>query len=557
MVAIAACAETAPRVPEYPPLEEVPSSSEPAPVARPVTITVIGTNDVHGHFERLDAFAGHLEVLRAVREDDGGVVLVDGGDMWQGTLASNLDEGASMVRLYGLLGYDAATIGNHEFDYGPVGPRATPGEDAPDPRGALLARAAEARFPVLAANFLDAESGAPVQWPNVQPTVTRTIAGVKVGIIGTSTAETLHTTISANVRDLRMAPQAETITAHARRLRDEGAQVVLVATHAGGKCQAFDDPEDVSSCDEDEELFALARALEPGLVDVIVGGHTHQAVAHRVNGIALIESYALGHFFGRVDLVVEDGRVTSSTIHPPHRICEGPANDCAPEPYEGRAVQRVAAIAEAVAPAVEAAREQRERPLGVTLPERIGRNYQRESPLGNLLADLMLEARPGADLALLNAGGVRASFDPGPLTYGGLYETFPFDNRFATVRMRVSELRAVLAQNIQSTSGTLIVSGIRVRARCRGAELRVELRDRRGRVLRDDQELTVRTSDYLATTNSFEGLADRTEIEEGGPMRDAIAERLTERGGELRPEASFDPERPRIDLPGPRPVRCE
>ena len=93
------------------------------------------------------------------------MLLVDSGDMFQGTLESNLGEGAAVVRGYNALGYTAAAIGNHEFDFGPAGPAHVPGDSGADPRGALKARAREARFPFLAANLReDRPAGAPVRW---------------------------------------------------------------------------------------------------------------------------------------------------------------------------------------------------------------------------------------------------------------------------------------------------------------------------------------------------------------------------------------------------------
>src|SRR5262252_10806298 len=101
---------------------------EPTPPAdgRARTLTIIGTSDLHGSLERLPLIAGFIANVRAVRAaDGGGVLLVDGGDLFQGTLESNLGEGADMVRAYNQLGYAAAAIGNHEFDYGPEGPAVT------------------------------------------------------------------------------------------------------------------------------------------------------------------------------------------------------------------------------------------------------------------------------------------------------------------------------------------------------------------------------------------------------------------------------------------------
>src|SRR4051812_9003101 len=110
----------------------VGSERQPPLPGRAVTISIVGTNDLHGALERLPLFAGFVANLRAVRAaDGGGVVLVDGGDMFQGTLESNLGEGADVVRAYSHIGYAGVAIGNHEFDYGPEGPAATAtaGED--------------------------------------------------------------------------------------------------------------------------------------------------------------------------------------------------------------------------------------------------------------------------------------------------------------------------------------------------------------------------------------------------------------------------------------------
>src|SRR4051812_26757086 len=82
------------------------------------TITIIGTNDLHGALDRMPLFAGFVANVRAARAKDGGaVLLIDAGDMFQGTLESNLAEGADVVRAYNQIGYTAVAVGNHEFDF--------------------------------------------------------------------------------------------------------------------------------------------------------------------------------------------------------------------------------------------------------------------------------------------------------------------------------------------------------------------------------------------------------------------------------------------------------
>jgi 5'-nucleotidase len=542
-------------------LETPPQASEP----RRLTLSIIGTNDVHGHVEMLPILGGHVANLRAAREDAGGVILLDGGDMFQGTLESNLGEGIAMVHAYEALGYDAVAIGNHEFDFGPVGPSAVPEKPGDDPRGALRRLAAEADYPFLAANLVDRRIGKLPIWDNVKASVMTRVAGIDVGIIGVSTIDTPHTTIAANFEGLAMMPLAAAITTEATRLRAAGAVVVLVAAHAGARCDKFHDPHDHSSC-APGEIVEVANQLRSGVVDVIVAGHTHAGMAHRVNGIAIIEAFALGRAFGRVDLVVADGAIKESLIFPPRFLCGAEwrpedGKPCEPGAYEGRPVEPhpgVAAIAEAAA---AMAASERERSLEVTVARKIRRAYREESALGNLFTDLMLAARPRADVALTNGGGLRADLAAGPLTYGRLYEAMPFDNRFAFVTLDAGQLADLIAANLTSSRGILSLSGIEARARCAGGELAVELRRPGGARIRRGEQLVVATSDFLASGGDAAfarlDLAEgAVELEDGEPIRDAMAEQLVRRGGSLDPENLLDRDKPRLVYPGSRPVKC-
>jgi 5'-nucleotidase len=552
------------------PLPPVTATAPPLPAT--LLLSIVGTNDVHGKLASLPVLAGYLANLRAARAaDQGAVALIDGGDMFQGTLESNLNEGAATIAAYDALGYTAVTIGNHEFDFGPAGPRSTPqGDD--DPRGALLARATEANFPLLTANLFETATGAHVSWPNMPASKIVELGGVRVGILGITTEQTPRTTIAANFRGLAIAPLAETVVREAAALRAQGCAIVLVAAHAGGRCRNFDDPRDLSSCEESQEIMGVARALPAGTVDAIVAGHTHAAVAHFVNGIPVLESFASGRAFGRVDLVLDraSSRVLEARISQPHRYCDGgegtPA--CADEQYEGAPVVPDEALRAQLAPAFAAAGTLRDEPLGVTLTAPFERRGGVETALGNLLADLVRERAPGgADVGMVNGGGIRATLPAGPLTYGALYETFPFDNRFATVSLRGQDLRRLLAANLTAEESLLSISGVRVVARCRGAALDVRLFRAGGRAsgrpVRDAEVLRVATSDFVATGGdellaTMVRPADISMPDEGPNIRDASAEALRARGGTLRPDdpAIYDAAHPRWDHPGERPVRC-
>ncbi len=549
-------------------------------------ISVIGTNDLHGQLDRLPVFAGYLTNLRRARAHDGGVLLVDAGDMFQGTLESNLNEGAAVISIYNALDYQAATVGNHEFDFGPVGPASVVEKPGQDPRGALKARLAQARFPFVVANLDRAKDHQLVAWPNTRRSVLLEIggrgdrsssrlsgakldvAGVKIGLVGVTTEETPRTTMPANFAGLEVAPLADVIAARSAALRRKGAVAVVVLAHAGGRCERFDDPDDLSSCVADEELFRLARALPPGAVDVLVGAHTHRDIAHRVNGIAIIESGSGGREFGRVDLVVDPvaHRVIERRIFPPHRVCSGPGPgaSCAPGDYEGAPVVPDPSIEKLTEGPRQQARELREQSLGVTVTSKLVASRTEESALGNLVADLMRAARPACDLALTNGGGLRADLPAGDLTYGVLYQVIPFDNRFATVRMTGRQLRQMVTTNLTGGGGIFSLSGIRVVARCRAGGLEVNLVRDDGRPITDDQQLVVLTNDFLASGGDgvlqpLELPASAITLDSGPTIRDAVAAELRRRGGTVSAEdpALYDPGHRRMDFPGSRPVSCQ
>ena len=524
------------------------------------TLSIVGTTDVHGRVFPRDGrggvaqLGGYLHNLRAARGRDGGaVLLLDAGDTFQGGIESNLSEGALVVDAYNALGYDALAIGNHEFDYGALDTVSADGAP-PDMRGALKAAAARARFPFLAANLIDEVTGRPVAWPNVRPSTLVDTAGLRVGIVGVMTYAGLRMTLAANVQGLRTAPLAPAVEAEARQLRQRGADVVVVLAHAGGWCERFDDPADLSSCDDDGEIFRLARQLPGGLVDAVVAGHSHAAVAHVVAGIPIVQAYSRGAAFARVDLTVERGAgVVSARVFAPQALCAavGPEGDCAaggapPPPYEAAPVEPDGSVTAAMRPELERVYRWREEPLGIVLETPLtGNGDGLESPLGNLFADAFRAAVPGADAAIgmgARRGGLRAGLPAGALTRGPLYDVFPFDNRVVALALTGTQLRQVLAREVsRRRRGVASVSGIRVRVTCAGERPELELVWSSGTPVDPAETLTVATTDFFAARARFGFRA--TAPATAPQVRDAVAGWLTARGGRLSEADLADPPR--------------
>ncbi len=532
--------------------------------AKPVTISIFATNDVHGQLDRLRYLGGFIDNLRKTRSKDGGVLLVDAGDVFQGTLESSLDEGAAAIRAYDAMGYAAMALGNHEFDFGPVGPASIPGPGE-EPHGALERRIEEAHFPVLSANLEDSSGKLP-PWKNLAASTIVTVAGLRIGIIGLLTETAPQVIKRANFSDLHVSPLTFAAAREAVLLRHAGVDLVVVVAHAGGECRKFGDPNDLSSCDPGSEIFRFARALPKGLVNVIVGGHRNAAVAQIVAGIPIVHAASNLLGFSRVDVSFDakTRRVIRFDVKAPHPVCTVPVEaGCAPGDYEGGPVTPDAAVGAAVAPALDAARALKERKLGVRVLAPLSAARKEETALGNAFADSMRRAVPGADVAINNAGSLRDTLPAGELTYGELAHVMPFDNQMARVTVTGAELRAIIGANLtDGEHGLLSISGATIDARCRGGHLDVEVKHPDGRAILDDQHLLLVASDFMATGG--DGLfaaahvaPERAQLDSKTTVIAALVAGL-EQHATLRPDdpTLLDPKHPRMGYSRPFPVRC-
>ncbi len=527
-----------------------------------VVLHFVTTNDVHGHIRHFPLFAAQVQHLREQSRANpaSSVVLLDAGDMFQGTLETNLSQGASMIELYNLLGYDAATIGNHEFDYGEADSSsvAMAGQVADGldrhPQGALRMRLEEANFPIVNTNLVDRATGELPGWQNLKRSVLFERAGVKIGVVGGLTEETPHVVKQRLLGGLSVTEPARAVAAEAARLRGRGAELVVALVHLGGECERFDDPHDLSSCDSDSELFRFARALPKGSVDIIFGGHRHRAVAHYVAGIPVAHAYWAGRAFSRIDVELDRKRGERHfKLFPPHEICDDNQEPCVTTSTDGTRLQPIAAYVERTNQLIERMRQVRSRLIGASCDEPLPRDNTAETALGNLFVDLMLKALPGADVAIANAGSIRASLPAGELTYGSIYEAMPFDNQLSSAEVTGEELRTLLRRHVRNQEhGPASIAGLRVRASCEAGALKLLLTRNDGTPIRDSDRLTLVTSDFVATGGDdlIEGpLAARFEVHPGKSVRGVLIEGLKElrriRAGST---TLHDPQNPRMRI---------
>ncbi|MBI3183443.1 MAG: bifunctional metallophosphatase/5'-nucleotidase [Myxococcales bacterium] len=528
LVLLLAAACRTPQGSGSPPLEE---KKQPPAEGAPIRITVVATNDLHGwvqpHLTKLAEgaeveegglanFAGYVKVLR--EDNPGGVLLLDSGDLFQGTLAANLTEGAVVIDAYNHLGYAAAAIGNHEFDYGPDGPVSVAAKPGLDPFGALKARLKQAKFPLLAVNIYEAKSGERPAWMGNDGTLMVEVKGVKVGVFGLVTPSTPTVTNPVNVSTLRFGSLVPEAADAAKKLRGKGAEVVIAVAHAGGKCDGFGDPQDVSKCESSGEILQMLNGLPPRALDAVLAGHIHAPIGHFVNGTPVVQTFGLGRTFSTIELYLDPKRRAllpektalkagipiCGNVEEASGSCEGrklkdrPGVKLLAPTFLGKEVKKDAELAKLLSPALAQVEAEQQRKLGIVSPRPMGRNYEAESALGSFLADSLREMEQ-ADVSLLNSGGLRADLPAGELRYGEVYEVLPFDNTVATVVVTGEELHRLLHAAYGAKKGVFQLSGLKVKlSRCPGRDRLRGYTLPDGKAVQPDKKYRVVVPDFLA-----------------------------------------------------------
>ncbi len=567
----------------------------PAPEASdaqdPRVITILATNDIHGGVEPgftkdgkklggMSFWAGIVASMRkgieAKSPGKSGVLVVDAGDQFQGTLISNFNEGQLVFSSMNEVGYDAVVPGNHDYDFGPLGwleDQVTPTSQDQNPRGALLKLAASAKFPLLSANTFYKKSltgidGLPIevsgqyckpvaagltsssiQWSAaerpefLQPYIIREVAGVRVALIGLDHPETPLTTTAANVSDLCFRDPMETYLEIYASLQGK-ADLFVMIIHDG------------NVIGETGISKTIEGLLKNGpVVDAVIAGHTHAIHNVKVGGVPIIQSSTGGLYFGRVDLVWDvnakkldaSKRKSNAGVGMFFESCaREAASFCtiaqAQPSYEGEAVTPSAAVEKLIVDARAQVAPVAGRVLGTTdgvlSVDRIS-----ESSLANALTDTFRELS-GAEIAFMNTGGIRAPLPQGNFTYENLFRVLPFGNHGVNLSPMSSEqILSLLNASIQTCGarGALMQSGLRVEfsRNCKDTGgtldvtahlLRVETLD--GALVYDEKApatptraFVVATLDFLATGGAgYEGFKGVPQVLDMGVLREAMTE---------------------------------
>lgn len=398
-------------------------------------ITILHTNDHHGHFWRSDYGEYGLSaqktlvdgIRKEVAAEGGSVLLLSGGDINTGVPESDLQDAEPDFRGMNLIGYDAMAVGNHEFD---------------NPLTVLRQQEKWAKFPFLSANIYQKSTGERL----FKPWMIFNRQGLKVAVIGLTTDDTAKIGNPEFFTDIEFRKPAEEAKLVIEELnQNEKPDVIIATTHMGH----YDNGEHGSNAPGDVEM---ARSLPKGALAMIVGGHSQDPVCmasenkkqvdyvpgtpcapDQQNGIWIVQAHEWGKYVGRADFQFHNGEMKLV------RYQLIPVNLKKKVTYDNGKSERVlytpeitenAQMLSLLTPFQNRGKAQLEVKIGNTNGHLEGDRSKVRFVQTNLARVILAAqmARTGADLAVMSGGGVRDSIEEGDITYKDVLKVQPFGN---------------------------------------------------------------------------------------------------------------------------------
>ncbi len=430
-------------------LGAVPSwlRAEPIPGDDLVTISIFHTTDLHGHIlpttdyrgrPNLGGFARCVTQINRWRSENANSLLIDIGDIYQGTEFALADQGRSMIDLFNLLRYDAWLIGNHEFDWGI------------EPFQQALARS---QVPVLAANTIVhggpagmlEDRGEPLA--KIQPLILREIAGIKLAIIGLTTPGMPFWFPADFTAGLEFQNPIEPVRHSIATAKSLGASAIVLAGHMGLKERTGGD-------DFANRVMALTAEFPEAAV--FIAGHTHQDIPSRLTNKALFtQADHFGVHVGRVDLLFD--RNSRKLLHQTARTELMDQRISLDPTILSRTQAQLHTADEVLAESVGELAES----LGVSAPP--GEPSEVERLIAAAITETLAQRGIALDGVFHGLFEDRHVFKKGPKTVGDLWEILPYENYLVTAELLPTELEVVMNEVLQSRESRSLV-GFRMNA---------------------------------------------------------------------------------------------
>ncbi|MGI9222806.1 MAG: bifunctional metallophosphatase/5'-nucleotidase [Woeseiaceae bacterium] len=464
-------------------------------------VTLLFTNDVESAYNPIPAYwlddidmiggiAEMTTLIDELRANEPNTFLFDSGDIFTGALAK-LTEGRLAFELMITMGYDAMAIGNHEFEYGVE---------------ILEWQKNRVPFPVLGANLF--YKGTDHPYSQAHAIIERD--GIRIGVIGIMGQDAATAIIPSYIEPLDVIEPAIAVRKSVMELRDQVDLIVLL-THQGKTAPMQTDAESDPRLNRGVDAEIELASAVPG-IDVLFSGHadagTIEPVVDPENGTLIMQTHGQATHLGYLKVAIDaDGNITkydgklipveSSKLEPDPRVT------AKLEHYRREHVGVFTIVGETEAPVI--------------------RRYIEESDLGNLLADVFVDAS-GADMGFVHAGSLRKDLPEGEILLVDILDTYPFVDAIDVKEMNGARIRRVLEQSLTLERGLLQISGVEMSYDLNRPEYqRIVTLTHEGRPIVDNETYTVAASGFLAEGGDlYDAFPESDVVASFGKVSDAI-----------------------------------
>jgi 5'-nucleotidase / UDP-sugar diphosphatase len=464
-------------------LSAVPTLANAAALLDPdtVCVSILHTTDLHGHILPTSDYDGNpdrgglarcVTQLRRWRRENPNSILIDVGDVYQGTDVSLRNKGELMIGLFNYLKYDAWVVGNHEFDWG-IEPfhQALQGSTVP----------------VLAANMIlegkpaGELTNAKHPLAKIQPFILKEIAAIKLAIIGITTPGMSFWLPPEFTRGIDFQQPLEPVRRAIAKAMSEGADTIVLTGHMGLKPRTGGD---------DFANRVMALTSEFPNVAVFIAGHTHQTISSRLtNGVLLTQADHFGIHVGRVDLLFDRN---SKKLLGREATCELMDNrfrldHVVTSRAKFQIAQSDAALAEPIGELAETLHAR----------SRSGQSNDIERLIGAAITEALLERNIRVDGVMHGVFDEHANLVAGTKTVNDIWRVLPYENYIVTAELSPDEIETVMEEVYVSHERRSLL-GFEVKTEGRGSDRRIT-----SMTVPDGRSLE-RGKKYLIAFNSFD-----------------------------------------------------
>src|SRR6266581_1248646 len=446
-----------------------------------VCISILHTTDLHGHILPTSDYDGNSDrggmarcvtQIRRWQKENPNSILIDIGDVYQGTDVSLRNKGELMIDLFNYLQYDAWIVGNHEFDWGIE---------------TFEQAVQRSTMPVLAANtvlegrpaggFADAKH----PFAKIQPFILKEIAGIKLAIIGVTTPGMTFWLRPEFTRGIDFQYPAASVRRAMARAKSEGADAIVLSGHMGLKARSGGD---------DFANTVMALTSEFPEAAVFIAGHTHQAIPSRLtNGVLFTQADHFGIHVGRVDLVFDRNsrkllrreascELMDTRFHLDQVVISRAKSQLAES--DRVLSQPIGELAETLHP--------RGRP---------GEPSDIERLIGAAIMEALLERSVPVDGVMHGVFDEKANLVAGPKTVNDIWNLIPFENYIVTSQLLPEEIKTIM-EEVYASHERRSFLGLEVKTGGRGYDRRITS------MTLDDGRPLDRGKRYVIAFNTFD-----------------------------------------------------